>query len=258
MPVMDEFKEERASLKNASFKVKFRYFLDYYKWHVIAVVIIVAVVSSLIYNFVTKKETAFYAAFINSIPNNYTPTLDKDFAELIQIDQKKSEVLIDGTMYMDIDAYDQATVASMQKIMVYTSANDLDVMVTDVPVFDHFAYLDTMIDLRTILSPQEQVLYEPYYYYVDGRIMEEREEANKTISNTYTVDYPKDPFDPASMTNPIPVGIKVNDSELLTSNYNFREGPTVFGFVAGSKRSEVCKQFLDFLFTPEQPADVAE
>ena len=28
---MDEFKEEREALKNASFKAKFGYFLDYYK-----------------------------------------------------------------------------------------------------------------------------------------------------------------------------------------------------------------------------------
>ena len=31
MPVMDEFKEERAALKQAGLKVKLIYFWDYYK-----------------------------------------------------------------------------------------------------------------------------------------------------------------------------------------------------------------------------------
>ena len=35
MPVMDEFREERETIKNGTFKQKWQYFCDYYKWHVI-------------------------------------------------------------------------------------------------------------------------------------------------------------------------------------------------------------------------------
>ena len=51
MPLMDEFKEERASIKNAPFKKKLRYFWDYYKWHVIitvAAVVIAAVLKAVL------------------------------------------------------------------------------------------------------------------------------------------------------------------------------------------------------------------
>lgn len=35
MPVMDEFREEREAMKQKSFKERFSYFCEYYKWHVI-------------------------------------------------------------------------------------------------------------------------------------------------------------------------------------------------------------------------------
>lgn len=35
MPVMDEFREEREAMKQKSFKERFLYFCEYYKWHVI-------------------------------------------------------------------------------------------------------------------------------------------------------------------------------------------------------------------------------
>ena len=48
MPVMDEFKEERESLKNGTPKQKLTYFWDYYKWHVIVAIVAIIVVVTFI------------------------------------------------------------------------------------------------------------------------------------------------------------------------------------------------------------------
>ena len=60
MALMDEFKEERASIKNGTFKQKFSYFWCYYKWHVICSVLAVVIVVSYIHAVVTRKDIAFY------------------------------------------------------------------------------------------------------------------------------------------------------------------------------------------------------
>ena len=48
MALMDEFKEERESIKNKSFKEKLDYFWCYYKWWIITPIIIVFIAGNLI------------------------------------------------------------------------------------------------------------------------------------------------------------------------------------------------------------------
>ena len=66
MAVMDEFREEREAMKNGTRKQKLEYFWCYYKWHVICTVAAIAIISSFIYEGVTRKDIALYATFLNS------------------------------------------------------------------------------------------------------------------------------------------------------------------------------------------------
>ena len=68
---MDEFKEERAAMKNGTPKEKLTYFFDYYKWHVIVGVIAVIFAVTLIHQVATRKDTAFYALMLNVSAYNY-------------------------------------------------------------------------------------------------------------------------------------------------------------------------------------------
>ena len=56
MPLMDEFKEEREQIKKASFKKRFEYFWEYNKTKVLIITFVTIMLSSMIYNAVTKKE----------------------------------------------------------------------------------------------------------------------------------------------------------------------------------------------------------
>ena len=66
MPVMDEFKEEREALKHGTLKQKWQYFLDYYKWFVIVGVLILIFAGSFLYQLITRKERAIFAALVNA------------------------------------------------------------------------------------------------------------------------------------------------------------------------------------------------
>lgn len=240
MPLMDEFKEERAEIKNRSFKEKMKYFWDYYKWHVIGGAIGVGVVISLIYTYATKKNTAYYSAFVNMGETIYSEDYKKGFAERTGIDLEKNDVIFD-VMYFDLSSMDQSTIATTQKIMVYVSAGDLDSMVGDLSAMDRYAYNAVLIDLREFLTEEEFQKYEPYFYYMDLTLLEKADEAGHE-----EVTYPEDPMDPGSMDNPIPVGIRLENCPKFSQAYLYGDNQ-YFAVFANSGNMELNHAFLSYV-----------
>ena len=122
MPVMDEFREEREALKHGTPKQKFRYFLDYYKWHVVAAVAIIVFAASMIYNMATRKEMAFSVSLVNAFDIGTGEEQLASFAEYAGIDTEEFDVMADSSMQIDYTSTDQNTAASLQKLMVLVAA----------------------------------------------------------------------------------------------------------------------------------------
>ena len=241
MPLMDEFKEERDLIKTRSFKEKMQYFWDYYKWHVIFITVALILVVSLIYSYATRKETAFYCAFINMGEELASDTYTEEFAKLAGIDPKKETIYFDAGLRMDLDTMDQATFTATQKIMVYISSKELDVMLANKPIMDNYAYNEAFVDLREFLTPEEYEKYEPYFYYMDRAVLEE--EPNEYNSD---VNYPEDPTNPEAMTDPVPVGIYLHDCKKLSEAFSFGEGQCL-AFISTSQHAELNHLFLSFV-----------
>lgn len=255
MAVMDEFKEERAALKNGTFKEKLSYFWDYYKWYVIGTICIVAFIGSFVHQIVTRKDTAFYAVMLNASTMNPLEADDPyalEFAEHAGIDLNEYDIFFDTSFRIAENGMDENSVASTQKLAVYTAASDLDVMITDTDSFRKYAYSYTFHDLRDFLSAEQIEKYEPYFYYVDQKIVDEIELANSKLDDTYIPVY-GDPAKPEEMNTPIPVGICLDDSAKLRESYYFRgeEGAAehvVMGIYCNTQRTDSVMQFLDFVF----------
>ncbi len=241
MPVMDEFQQEREEIKNRSFKEKASYFWDYYKWHVIGGTLGVIIVVSLIYSFLTKKETGYYVAFINMAETWNSKEYKGEFEKLSGIDLSKEELFFDADMFLDFTKMDDATVQTTQKIMVYISANDLDAMLGDTPVMDRYAYNDVLMDLREFLTDEEYEKYEPYFYYMDRTLLEEAAE-------NPNVTYPEDPSDPSTMKDPVPVAILLADCQKLREAYACADVQYV-AFLVNSEHQDINHVFLDYIFT---------
>ena len=76
MPLMDEFKEERESIKNKSKKEKLSYFWYYYKWWVILPIIILFIGGNLIHTIATKQKILLDGMFLNIDNLDNTNALD--------------------------------------------------------------------------------------------------------------------------------------------------------------------------------------
>lgn len=245
MPVMDEFKEERNTIKQKSLKEKISYFFDYYKWHTVAVIAILAAVVSMIIHWVNLKDCALYVCLLNTMTFSQTKDYVQRFEEYAEIDRADYEVTFDTSMYIEIGGRDSVTATSFQKLTVYTAAGDLDVIVTDPEIIEYYVDQGIFYDLRQILSPEQIALYEPYFFYVDQVIIDAIQEA-EARNETYDAVF-SDPRQPETMENPIPVGIFLDDCQGLKENVQFFDEEIVLSVVINSSNVETALKFIDFI-----------
>lgn len=250
MPLMDEFKEERETIKNADFKAKLKYFWDYYKLHTIIGASIVFFLVTMIYDVVTTKETAFFAAMVNStaISPEDINAFQEDYMAYAQIDPNEYMVQTDASLMSTATPKSELEMNAAQKLMIYTSAGQVDVMVCGADSFPHQASQGNFLDLREILTEEQLAKYEPYFCYADQAVIDARNEI--PTSGDFENAYPEmpDPRKPEEMENPIPVALLVTDCTKLTDTFYFEGDYIAAGVVANTTHPENAVKFLDFLF----------
>lgn len=250
MPVMDEFKEERAALKNGTLKDKLQYFWDYYKWYVIVGILAILFIVSMVHQAITKKDIAFYACIMNSTPKEYwedSSVQTNAFAEYAGIDTDTCDVIYDTTIQIGMNTGDDLN--SSQKLMVYIASAEIDVMVTDAESIQKYAYLDNYCDLRDFLSPEQYEKYKDSFYYVDRAVIDEMNRDENIHSIDYVPPY-KDPFHPEEMTDPVPTGIFLGENSTIRQNFFFQSDQVVVSVLRNTTRPELSSQFIDYLMLP--------
>ncbi|MDE6699736.1 MAG: hypothetical protein K2K10_01795, partial [Acetatifactor sp.] len=95
MPVMDEFREEREAIKHGTPKQKYQYFKDYYRLPLIIFLVASAFIGILIYQFVTRKDSAFYAVLLNCSPYEKNEWFTEDYTQRGGSDLNKVDVTLD-------------------------------------------------------------------------------------------------------------------------------------------------------------------
>lgn len=251
MPVMDEFKEERLALKNGTPKQKLAYFWDYYKWPTIIAVIGVIVIVSFIRQIVTHKDTALYALLLNGSAKNYLAgeaDYTKAFAEYAGIDEEKYQILYDTSVHVGMGSADEYN--SVQKLMVYIAAGELDVMVSDSNSLLKYAYQENFQDLRDFLTEEQQKKYADSFYYIDLAVTREHEAANEANDYDYVPVY-GDPRHPEDMEDPVPAGVFLPRDCSLFKDFSFPEGELAAGVMINTKHPEAASKYIDFLMNAE-------
>ena len=247
MAVMDEFREEREALKNAGLKKRISYFLYYYKWHVIIGILVIAGVGSVVYEMVTSKDNAFYAVMLNATELEPAAEFNQAFYDYAGIDLNEYNAFFDASIRISSDTgmADSMTMTSVQKLAVYLAAAELDVMVTDSASIQQYANSSAFYDLRDILSEEQILQYEPYFYYVDMAVVRRIEESKTNLDDTYEPTY-ADPTKPEDMAEPVPVGLYVDNAGLMESYY-FSGEDVVIGVYSNTTHREAALKFIDYL-----------
>lgn len=164
-----EAREEREKLKNMSLKDKLWYIWEYYKVHIIGVVVVLAVVisvSTTMYN--NRFDTALYCVVVNnrtSEPGNETQVLE-ELREYLGLSDIR-EIVYDSSMFVSYgdNSMSELSYATMAKISALVASRDLDVMISDSENIDHYSLLGGVSDLEQVLPPDlyEQLKDRMYY-----------------------------------------------------------------------------------------------
>lgn len=256
MPLMDEFKKERESIKDKPFKEKLGYFWYYYKWHTAGAIFFLIVVITLIHDIATSKEIVFNATFMNAYSLDMSGSSEgnsfmNEFAQLAGIDTDKYDVYLDTNMRFDLTSYDEASLAASQKFLAMSAAGEIDVVVSERDIFSNYADSGMFQDLRDYLTEEQLEKYAGYFFYYDRTVLDREIDFEEVNNSDLTI--PEDTVerrDPDSMTDPVPVGIFLEDSlndRLIDAGYFIEDQELVFGIMGKEENKRNCLLFLDWL-----------
>lgn len=172
MSVKERFKEEARSekekLKAMSFQDKLWYIWEYYKFHIIGLVILIGVGSSIISTvYKNSFETALYCVVINNRTSETgnDEELIKHLEEYMGLTEKQ-QVSWDSSMFVSYgEAASEFSYATMAKISALVAAQDLDVMISDEENFLHYASMNAFMNLEQLLPADlyEKIKDRAYY-----------------------------------------------------------------------------------------------
>ena len=263
--VIDEIRQQQMKTKDMSFKGKLSYFWYYYKVHVLVTIIVIVAGGSWIHDIVTSKDYNFYGMMMNSAHLD-GDLLENAFGEYAQLDMENYQCFIDTFSDLSYQGQSEYDMATFQRVVALVQTGDLDVMVLDAQLFYNFSFNSMMMDLRNIFTEEELARYEGKIYYIDYAKVRRAVEAENNGEDV-TNDYPAlDEATPeviaaeaethrnaASMAEPIPVGIFVDDSPLVQKTDCYGQSVPIYGVVATGHRPDEAKKYLEFMWDEKLP-----
>lgn len=167
MPRAD-LKNELHKLKNMSAKDKLWYLWEYYKFHFLAVILLLGVLGSVVSTLLKPNyDTLISCAVIN----NKALDASMDYLENGFWEYKgspaKERVFLDTSMQISVEENASSLeYASMAKLSAMVFSQDLDVIISTPDVIEHYGGLDGSADLEELLPPDLLEQLEPCLHYV--------------------------------------------------------------------------------------------
>ena len=247
MKILEHIKNAHANIKNQPKETRWQYFWDYYKWHLIAAVLAIALIIQGVVSFTNKKDIVFSGVLLNCKIGVNDEAFLGDFYDYAGIDHATQE----AAFYSDLtlkDGSSKSDVNTFQRIMAGIATQEFDFVVGQEDAFRLCAYSTSnlFMDLRNFLDQAMLEKLSGQLYYIDGAFLEKLnaplgESVDLSLTNA------PDPTKPEAMEDPIPVGIDISSYEAFQSAYYFPDTVSYLGVVSNVPRPELMKQFIQFL-----------
>ncbi len=254
MALMSEFQEERdAVLKHGTWKQKAAYIWEYYKWHIIIPIVVIIAIVSFIINVITAPDILLNGVMLNVFHTEASVSTDElltDFYKKQEIDSKEEKINLNTSLYYSVDDI-SGNYQSLQALMAWHGAGQLDFLSGDVSALTDLAYRSYFIDLRECLTEEQIAAYEPYFLYIDYDFLLERSEKVNNMEDVSSLEYP-DSAKPEEMSDPIPVMIDMTQSKKLNEVYDGLSDTLAFGITSDKEHKEMVSAFLDYLMEIEE------
>ena len=246
----NEYNNAKKVIQNGTFKEKAEYIWDYYKWHLVGLIVILGMIGSLIYSRVTAKECVLQGIFLNSTAEKDAELeLEKNFLAFSPIDESKEEILFDASYYFSTDIISTVAENSYETLQIITAkiaAEEVDFIVGDLTSMNNIAYREYFYDLSEVLPEELMKKYEAYFLYYDRSFVEKMKNTDMTYDHTTPIVYP-DPKKPELMEEPVPVFIDVSKCKNLQEIYPYRKEECLISFAVNGKNNTKALEFINFI-----------
>ena len=229
MALMDEFKEERESIKNKPFKEKVGYYWYYYKWRLIIPIIIFIIGFNLISTIVNKPKIILDGMFINISDFNRLEQLDlytQNFVQSLDLDPSKYSIAYNPNhtyiseekkAIMPEEAIDpSANKYAIQNVVAGLGSKSLNFIIGPSDSLLEIDSNQLFTDLSEILTDEQQQAYASYYIYLED---EER----------------------------LPILLDIQHCEELMDIYGNPDIPLAIGIVGDSEEMDMMLKFIDYI-----------
>ena len=245
MPVMDEFKAQRESIKNKPLSARISYFWTYYKWHVIISLAVIGTILSLVVEISSEKEKALYCAVVNGYSLDQDSSLANAFAEHLQLDTNKYTITINHNFTLGADA-NSASLVSVQYLNTYLEEGELDALVMDPDHFLDYAYSGYFQSLPHCLDAETLEKLSGNLIYIDVSVAESITKRLESGEFLTAAEYPYSK-DPSTLAQPVAFGIDISNMTKFTDAYRYEGGICYYGIVANAEYLSNAVEFVSFL-----------
>lgn len=154
-------KEQMTSFKNLSFSEKVSYIFGYYKYHMLAVVIVGIIIASCVYFYqLNNYDAVCHVVVVDGRITGYEDGSDgitKGFTNHLGIDGTSTRVEFDYNYSLIQRPLDQEASISADKIYILASTGSMDGYMANIDYIDYFTKDNQLFlcDLRDILTADE-------------------------------------------------------------------------------------------------------
>ena len=217
------YQSEKEKIKGYPLNKKLEYIWGYYWLWIVAIVSVVFLAVYLIWHYTTAiSENWIYVAFPNAMTEvgNESPFW-KEYVEAQGYDLSEKNVMFNSSLYFDPTTAAGTANNYFQAFVAMVEAGTLDAVTLTRPEMEALGASGRLLDLS---SEKTESLYRKY----QDRLV-------------YSI-----PYDEEYGTDPVPVGIDVSDSILMT-RYHVYEESCVLGVGAYSSHIDAVETFLSWI-----------
>ena len=210
--------EKKTAFKDLSRKAKVQYIWDYYRWHIIAAICLVAFVISMIVHYAAYRESVLDIVMVNTLnPYEESVSSTDEFFEQEGF-TKKEEVTVDTSITFSDDDNYSTNYYSDQKLTLKLSVGGADVLFAPEFVFQQYADAGSLMPLTDYLTADELEQYKDMIVYATDS------ETGETL----------------------PCGLELNDNQWL-SDYGYYTGTVCFGIAYAADNKENAVDFFHYV-----------
>lgn len=143
MAIRDDIKKEQEKLKGKPFQDKLEYFVDYYKWHVIVLVALIALIGGTIYQKTTTPEIKLTGVLFNAsnlLAEEELQQIIDGFSAEQGWDPKKETIrLLTNLTYYEEEGLAANNYESMEVLATLVLTGEVDFIIGDVSLMTQLA-----------------------------------------------------------------------------------------------------------------------